>query len=123
MNTRMELTQTHTYTENTANLRTSVRQAVLKFIDRHADAFEALSRSTMPNYGTGLSATRSYAKIGQSNLAMRDQLNYVQAQVDELTKRVARLSDQINANAPVSSSVSGRRDIGINRFRSSRASF
>ena len=106
-----------------------MRQSVLTFINRYADSFEALTRMGNPFGGNLLATSRSSAKVRDTGKA-RKEIVYVQQQVGELSRTVARLSDQVDQlstqttaeSKPGKSGAAGRsvnrtRDIGINRYR------
>jgi peptidoglycan hydrolase CwlO-like protein len=130
----MELIQIHKNKIATNSIHTSLRQSVLTFINRNADVFEALTRSAYP-FG---SSWRSPNRNATSPKAIRradDQLAQVQQQVDELTRMIAQLSNQIRSIQPVQSPAGTQAnqsavthrpttlpsDVGINRFRTLKA--
>ncbi len=130
----MELTQSYKNKAAINSPRTSLRQTVLTFINKNADVFEALTRSAYPFSSNGLPLNR-YATDRKSVRNADDSLTRVQQQVDELTRMVNRLSNQINAIQPVGSpagtlpnqsvgvdrSAALSNEIGINRFRALQA--
>ena len=106
-----------------------MRHSVLAFVNRHADAFEALTRMGNPFGGSLLATSRSSAKVRATGKA-RKEIAYVQQQVGELSRTVAQLSDQVDQlsmqtlaksrsgkSGAAGRSVNCTRDIGINRYR------
>lgn len=127
----MKLSHRYNRKDPAPGFRTALRQSVSTFVNRYAESFEALTRVGSPFGGSvlptnGQSTGLTFADVADNKLVQ------VQRQVGELTRMVARLSDQVNQlslQTPVSTGQpampAGRQsprtdEIGINRYRSSQ---
>lgn len=127
----MELTHIYKRKATANSLHTSFRQFLSRFINRHAELFNALTRHATPSGGNWLPVSHQAAGAAPTN-AIREQITRVQQQVDELTQTVGQLSDRVNSiqsSSQITPNQAGATDrpvsvtdeIGINRFRALRA--
>jgi hypothetical protein len=101
--------------------RASVRRSLHRFVQHHAEAFQALTRQSSPYGG-------NWATVGTAapDPAPLQQLIALQQRVDELSQLVERLHQQLQtlrrAGEVPPESVPGdwRNRVGINRFRALR---
>ena len=92
----MELTHTYKNKIGVTGFRTSVRKSLLTFIDKNAQVFEGLSRSTTPFGGNWLSATE---QVTEANPVSPTEVSIANAQrqINELTQLVNRLRHELTA--------------------------
>lgn len=126
----MELTHTYKSETATTNIRNTVGASVLRFIIKHADVFEALSRQGQPFGGSVL--PRPYkTTVANANRSGKS-IEQVQQQLEEINRKVADLNNDVRAlhthttlvNKPERNRVGNasqqdawRQVIGIERFR------
>jgi hypothetical protein len=91
----MELTHTYKGQTITTSIRTTVGASVLRFIIKHAEVFEALSRQGQPFGGSVLSRYDT-TPIDKTDHAA-ELLTRVQQQLDEINRKVATLNNDVRA--------------------------
>lgn len=123
---------THSYKNNATfhDLRQMLRQAIVAFIDRHAEIFEALVRSGSPFGGNWLPVTKNSTE-GKLSRKVDDELVFLHQQVETLNRTVALLNDCVeevvsklsagtkssSSGTSVTSAKAHQNEIGINRYR------
>lgn len=92
---------------------------LLKFINKHADVFEALARNSGPYHGNWL-PVRELTTANRSARTPQEQVALIQQQLDEVASQITLLNNQLNAHQTAQPSAQ-RPPIGIHRFRALKA--
>ncbi len=116
----MKPTYTHTNNNTNTNTNTSFEHRLFAFINRHADAFEAMARGSTPFGGNWL-PERHYVSQDKQGGRTWQPVSPVAHRAVGWTRWVSRLGGKGSGISPVSRSSVNTNDIGINRFRSLRS--